>query len=240
MHSSDISKINAAYVATWQQNNPKLLDIKTDGKYLYYQKESIDIEDIYMQDLFSNSELFYRMNTISAKDLFCIIKVHVYATKIKESKLNANVRRMYMDSSTTSIANSTAKAALTVEEYFSLRDRMDLSPEEIVQKSRFEDFIKNCLEFEAYLSKDAQRILNEYNMKQLEYAAKREMNTKPEMNVESNNIVPFPLPPQEEPELVEEQGPVRTLTKAGYINSTVILIVILNIGFIVAMAFLGR
>lgn len=94
MSGNDNFQINAAYVATWKQENPKLLDLKTDGHYLYYQNEKLDISDIYMQDLLSNPNLFYSIRTIDGKDLFNIIKIHVNAVKIKEIELKEKVRRL--------------------------------------------------------------------------------------------------------------------------------------------------
>lgn len=87
-------QINAAYVASWKQVNPKLYEIKTDGRYLYYQNEKLDISDIYMQDILSNPNLFYSMDTIEGQDLFNIIKIHVNAIKIKEKELEDKVRRL--------------------------------------------------------------------------------------------------------------------------------------------------
>lgn len=91
MSGMNNSKINAAYVATWQQNNPQLLELKTDGSYLYYQNEKLNIQDIYMQDILSNPNVYQSINKITARDLFNIIKLHAYAIKIKEIDL---IRRM--------------------------------------------------------------------------------------------------------------------------------------------------
>ena len=94
MGGNDNSKVNAAYVASWKQANPKLFDLKTDGNFLYYYDEKLDIRGIYMQDLLRNSNLFYSMNSIEADDLFNLIKIHVYAIKIKETELKEKVRRL--------------------------------------------------------------------------------------------------------------------------------------------------
>lgn len=94
MSGNDNSKVNAAYVASWKQVNPKLFDLETDGQFLYYHNEKLDIRGIYMQDLLSNSNLFYSMNDIEGEDLFNIIKIHVNAIKIKEAELKEKVRRL--------------------------------------------------------------------------------------------------------------------------------------------------
>ena len=93
MSSNDNFLVNAAYVASWKQINPKLLNLETDGHYLSYFDQKIDISDIYMQDILSNSNLFYSLNTIEEEDLFNIIKIHVDSIKIKEQELKNKVRR---------------------------------------------------------------------------------------------------------------------------------------------------
>ena len=94
MSSNEFSKINAAYVASWKERNPKLMEIKTDGQFLTYQNEIIDIRDIYMQDILSNPRIFHSITTMDAEDLFTIIKLHVCAIEMKERKLLNKARRM--------------------------------------------------------------------------------------------------------------------------------------------------
>jgi len=94
MGGNDILQINAAYVASWKKVNPKLHDLDTDGRYLYYKDEKIDISDIYMQDILNNPNLFYSIDNIESKDLFNIIMIHVSAIKIKEKELKEKVRRL--------------------------------------------------------------------------------------------------------------------------------------------------
>ena len=89
----DNSKINVAYITSWKESNPNLLDIKTDGHYLFYKNKKIDIQDIYMQDILRNPNIFYNMMHITSEDLFKIIKVHVYSIKIKEKELEEKLRR---------------------------------------------------------------------------------------------------------------------------------------------------
>ncbi len=93
MSGSNNSQINAAYVASWQQKNPKLFEIKTDGHYLTYKNEKIDISDIYMQDILRSPNIFYSIENMECEDLFKIIKVHVYSMLIKEKQLKEKVRR---------------------------------------------------------------------------------------------------------------------------------------------------
>lgn len=94
MSSTDNFQINAAYVASWKQVNPKLCNIKIDGKYLYYLNEKLNISNIYMQDILSNPNLYYSIDTIEEKDLFNIIKIHVNAIELKEKELEEKVRRL--------------------------------------------------------------------------------------------------------------------------------------------------
>lgn len=94
MSGNNNFQVNAAYVAYWKQSNPKLFDLKTDGRYLYYQNEKLDISEIYMQDLLNNPNLFYNINTLESQDLFNIIKIHVTAIQMKERELENKVRRL--------------------------------------------------------------------------------------------------------------------------------------------------
>jgi hypothetical protein len=93
MSSNNIITINAAYVATWKKMNPKLKSLKTDGHYLEYNNEKIDISNIYMQDILNNPNLYYSINSIEAVDLFNVIKLHIIAMNIKEKELEEKVRR---------------------------------------------------------------------------------------------------------------------------------------------------
>lgn len=94
MSSNNNNQINAAYVALWKEKNPNLKEINTDGRYLVYQNEKLDIQDIYMQDILLNPNIFVEINTMNEKDLFQIIKLHVYATKMKEKELLEKARRL--------------------------------------------------------------------------------------------------------------------------------------------------
>ena len=93
MSSFSNSQINAAYIAYWQQINPKLNVLKTDGKSLTYQNETINIQGLYMQDLLRNSHLYHRLNSILPEDLFNIIRIHTMTKEIKEQILESKARR---------------------------------------------------------------------------------------------------------------------------------------------------
>lgn len=94
MSGNSNKEINAAYVASWKEKNPKLFEFETDGKYLKYKEEKIDIRNIYMQDVLINPNLFNSIPYIEADVLFNIIKLHVYAIQVKEKELEEKVRRM--------------------------------------------------------------------------------------------------------------------------------------------------
>lgn len=93
MSSYDNSQINAAYIAFWKQKNPKLHDLETDGYYLKYGNALLKINEIYMQDILRNSNIFYSIDSIDSANLFKIIKVHTYSIKLKELELQEKVRR---------------------------------------------------------------------------------------------------------------------------------------------------
>ena len=93
MGSNDNCKINAAYVASWKKKNPKLQDIETDGHYLFYINNKLDISEIYMQDILKNPNIFYSIDTMTSELLYKIIKVHIHSILIKEKQLKEKVRR---------------------------------------------------------------------------------------------------------------------------------------------------
>ena len=86
--------INAAYIASWKERNPKLSLLDTDGYFLTYQNQKIDIHEIYMQDILLNPILYQNMDQIEAKDLFQVIRLHVNAMKMKEKDLENKTRRL--------------------------------------------------------------------------------------------------------------------------------------------------
>lgn len=88
------AKINAAYVASWKEKNPKLSVLEIEGHYLKCYQEKIDLREIYMQDILINPYLYQEIATIEPQKLLTIIKLHVYAMEVKEKTLFNKVRRM--------------------------------------------------------------------------------------------------------------------------------------------------
>lgn len=132
---------------------------------------------------------------------------------------------------------------ITVEEYTQLLNKEEeLTPQEQIQVNSFENFIKNCEKYSNYLSPAVERIYSQYQ-KELAKIYTKEKRTKNENKVlvkfenqilktenEENNVVNFEN---------ENQYTRKLTNKAGYVNATIILVMILNIGFIIAMALLG-
>lgn len=93
MSSNSNQAINAAYIKLWKEKNPKLVQLETDGAYLSFRNKKIDIQNIYMQDILRNPNIFYHMTSIDSSQLFQIIYVHVYSIFLKERELEEKVRR---------------------------------------------------------------------------------------------------------------------------------------------------
>lgn len=93
MSGNNNISVNAAYISTWKQKNPKLFDIYTNGHYLVYKNQKVDISNIYMQDILRNPHIFYHIDSIESELLFKIIQVHTYSMLIKEKQLKEKVRR---------------------------------------------------------------------------------------------------------------------------------------------------
>jgi len=121
---------------------------------------------------------------------------------------------------------------ITTSEYFSIINKETLNPEDIIKKTSYENYITLCREYEDFLSPAAQSVLSEYNSKIMELSSKENKNVyeeavlkKFQSTFEQNNTISK-----------TSDGSVRKLAKDGYIDATIILAVILNIGFIIAMA----
>ncbi len=124
---------------------------------------------------------------------------------------------------------------ITVEEYFTLLSKTEeLTPKEIMQKKIFEDFITRCEENSSLISPATESIYAEYKRKLASLVAK-ENPTPQEVTV----ITDF-REKMESQEMNQEASYTRKLDKAGYVSATVVLVILLNIGFIVAMALLGN
>ncbi len=122
---------------------------------------------------------------------------------------------------------------ITTEEYFEILNKNDLTPEELRKKAYFEDFIKRCKKYEAYISPAAQSILSEYNSKTMALDSK-ENKTIYEENVLKDFQAAF------EDNLEINKTKKRKLVKAGYIDASIILAVLLNVGFIIALSLLKK
>lgn len=126
---------------------------------------------------------------------------------------------------------------IPVEEYFRLASQEEeLTPEETQQKEAFEEFIDYCTEYIDFLTPAAEAVYGKYKTHILGLNAKGDKKTEKE-----NKIVQFYDQHNTflEEEKEETYGTSRKLSKAGYVDATVILVVLLNVGFIIAMAILG-
>ena len=135
---------------------------------------------------------------------------------------------------------------VTPEEYKELIAKDEPTPVELMKTKQYEDYLKSCqfleeldLGFGTGLTPEsAEPIIAKTNANKLKLLNK-ENKTKHEEEVlkefkktlENN---------QEENLTYKEEGPTRKLKKAGYIDITIILFAILNIGFIIAMAMLRK
>lgn len=87
MNLNNNIQANMAYINHFKALNPKLSDIKCEGKYLEYNEERLDMSGIYIQDILSNRYLYENLKEIDAQTLVTIIKLHIEAVKIKEKEL---------------------------------------------------------------------------------------------------------------------------------------------------------
>lgn len=125
----------------------------------------------------------------------------------------------------------------TVQEYYDLIANPNPSPVDLTKIRIYEDYMTMCRELDekGLLPESAQKIVTEDRLHTMDLGTK-ENKTDHEEKVLSNFQSTFDNQNMGK----ENDGPVRQLTKAGYIDATVILVVILNVGFIIAMALLGR
>lgn len=121
---------------------------------------------------------------------------------------------------------------VTVEEYFTLLKKTEeLSPKEIMQKKEFEDFIERCENNAEFISPATESVYAEYQRK-LANLSVEETKTPQEIAL----LTEYQEKMEKSKE--EENVYVKKLDKAGYASAIVILTMLLNIGFIVAMALL--
>ncbi len=123
----------------------------------------------------------------------------------------------------------------TLDEYLELLKKESLSPIEMIEKKRFETFISNCQKYEEFISPAAQSILNTYNSSVLSLVNKNHKSKQEEEVLDR-----FQTSMEDNQKQISQNGPVRKLAKAGYIDATIILVALLNIGFIVAMFMLAK
>lgn len=236
--------INAAYIALWKSKNKNLVDIDTDGEYLIYQNEKIDIREIYMQDILRNPTIFASINQISSNKLIQIIKTHLEAIKIKNIELEEKVRRYNMNEQPIS-----KNIDITPARYFELiaktEEELNSNAIYLLQIENFNKKINNFQELaeEGMLTEPSASILAEYNN------LTRTLLRKENRTAQEDEIVSQIVPEQ----IDENQNNIvqmRTRTKknqhymptnkAGHIDAVIILIMLLNIGFIIAMTILGN
>lgn len=129
------------------------------------------------------------------------------------------------------------KQIISTNEYFEIlgKQEEELSPSDIVKKENYENFIRDCHRYESLISDTAQTILSEYNTKTSSVAVKENKTVHEEEFLQDLQST---FNQNVEPE--ETQEYTRKLTKAGYIDATVILVILLNIGIIVAFSIIGR
>lgn len=121
---------------------------------------------------------------------------------------------------------------VTTSEYFSILEKQDkLTPIEINKKRFYENFITTCSENIDLLSPTTENIYKEYQ-KEMHRICIKENRTYYEEEALQNY--------QAKMLQEDDKDYVRKLSKAGYVNATIIMVMILNIGFIVAMALLGN
>lgn len=125
------------------------------------------------------------------------------------------------------------------EEYFAiLAKENDLTPKEVIKKRRFEWFITNCEKNPDLLSDATEDVYAKYKNYMITLSEKE---NKTPLEQEAVNGYQQKILEMGKEENEEEEAYKRTLSnKSGYVNATIILVMILNIGFIIAMALLGN
>ena len=243
MSGNSNNNVNAAYVALWKSKNKNLVDIDTDGDYLFYNKEKIDIRDVYMQDILRNSTISTAIHQMDSPTFVQIIKMHKTALDMKKIELEEKVRRYNMSEKT--LSNN--ENGISIERFF---DLIAMTEEEInsnaiymLQIEEFKHKIKNFQEWEeaSMLTEPALSLLQQFNQKA------RALLNKENRTVQEDEIVQqltFDSDDVQENAVTmsrvkKKQANVPT-NKAGHIDAVIILIMLLNIGFIIAMTILGN
>ncbi len=128
---------------------------------------------------------------------------------------------------------------LTIDEYFTLLKKNELNLVENHALKTFETYIQDCQKYEPYLVDDTRAYYNDF-IRRLSQLSHEENITR----CEQSALQKFSslIPKEEEVTTLtpDNDGPKKVLTKAGYIDSAIILAMLLNLGFIVAMTFLKK
>ncbi|MCI9280496.1 MAG: hypothetical protein HFJ02_06850 [Bacilli bacterium] len=126
---------------------------------------------------------------------------------------------------------------ITPEEYSNLIAKENLAPDEAMKKDIYERFIQdqNELDEVGLAPVSSEKIASEHTQNVMSLMEKTEKTTHEEkvLNEWKERL-------EKPAENVVEGDFTRTRKKAGYIDVVVLLVVILNIGFIVAMALLKK
>lgn len=124
---------------------------------------------------------------------------------------------------------------ITLEEYRNLIAKENLTPVEMMQKEIYERFIEdqNELALRGIAPVSSEKLAAEHS----QYAI--ELMNKPEKTTHEEKVL-ISFQERLENKKSMEADYTRIRKKAGYIDVAVLLVVILNIGFIVAMALLKK
>lgn len=121
---------------------------------------------------------------------------------------------------------------VTVEEYFAILKKDGvLSPKEISQKNIFEKFMAECEKMSDTLSPACQDICTEYRKEIAKLYYRRELTP-----LESEVLTHY----ESQKSTKEDLGYTRVFSKSGYVDAVVVLVLLMNVGFIIAMILLGN
>ncbi len=127
---------------------------------------------------------------------------------------------------------------VSIEKYFEILGKESkLDAKETVQKEEMKNYLEDCqaLEDKGLLPESARPSLAKYEQKMVELQDKPE-DTR--TSLEQAEIIKFQARMEQNQE-EKEYGRVLN-KKAGYVDAIVILVVLINVGFIIAMAILGN
>ncbi len=122
---------------------------------------------------------------------------------------------------------------ITPEQYFELLSKDQLTPKETIQKNSFEMFVRRCEELSSLISPATEGVYATYLKGITKLYGKENLSAFEEKALQNY---------EEKLKIKKETGQKRklTLNQAGTINAIIIFVMLLNIGFIIAMAILGR